>query len=174
MMNQCRFRLRSSEWLLTGSLFLLLFSLLAIAKIKASQVGAPRERKIIAVDVSIDGHVKKPGVYAVARGAPIGEVLRKAHPKKFADLRAIRLEDPISHPLSLNIEPLKELNVQIVGAIQNPGQFRVPPGTRISDLKKNLSLSASADLAYFKKKRMLRDGETINVPEKIDNNLIAH
>lgn len=163
-MNQ--YRLRSSEWILTGSLFLLLLSLLAIAKIKATQVGDPLERKIVTLDVSIDGHVKKPGVYAVARGTPIGEALKKAHPKKFADLRAIPLKDPISHPLCLHVEPLRELTVQVVGAIENPGQFRVAPGTRIADLKKFLSLAANADRAYFKKKRMVQDGETIKIPQK--------
>ncbi|HEX2582782.1 MAG TPA: SLBB domain-containing protein, partial [Chlamydiales bacterium] len=88
-MNQ--YRLRSSEWILTGSLLLLLLSLLAIAKIKAAQFGEPQERKIITLDVSIDGHVKKPGVYSIPRGTLIGEALKKAHPKKFADLRSIPL-----------------------------------------------------------------------------------
>ena len=165
-MNEHRIRLRSSEWLLTGSLFLLLFSLVAIAKIKASQAGEPRERKIVTVDLRIDGHVKRPGVYSVARGTPIGEVLKKARPKKFADLRTISLEEPVSHPLELNIECLKELVIRIEGAVQNPRQYQVPPGTRISDLKKNLSLAANADLAFFKKKRMVQDGETINVPSR--------
>jgi hypothetical protein len=161
-----RFRLRSSEWLLTGSLFILLFSLVAIAKIKASQAGAPRERKIFTVDVTINGYVKKPGVYAIARGTPLGEALKKAFPKKFADLHAIPLDDPVSHPLVFNIECLKELLIHVEGAVQNPGQIRVAPGTRISGLKKIIPLSANADPAFFKKKRMVQDGETINIPSR--------
>ena len=163
-----KFQLRSSEWLLTGSLLLLLASLVAIAKIKAYQAGEAHEERMVTVEVTIQGHVKKPGVYAAARGIPVGQVLRKAQPKKYADLRGLCLKDPVVAPLELAIEPLQELRIQVKGAVEQPGEISIPLGTRISDLKKILLLSTTADLTFFKKKRLVPDGEVINIPSRND------
>jgi hypothetical protein len=165
-MDKRSFRLRSSEWLLTGSLLILLICLVVVSKTRASQVILPRAREVTMVDVSIDGHVKKPGLYPTALGTPIGAALKKAGLKKNADLRSISLKEPILQPLSITIEYLKELSIFVEGEVQNPGNFQVPYGSRISDLKKILQLSSNADSAFFKKKRLLQDGETISVPKK--------
>jgi Na+-translocating ferredoxin:NAD+ oxidoreductase RnfC subunit len=167
-MKEQRFYLRSSEWLLTGSLILLLLSLLAIAKIKAFRAGEAREDKLVTIEVFINGHVKKPGVYAAKRGMPIGEVVKKAQPKKFADLRAVTFKEAVSSPLALTIKPLEELVIHVEGAVENPGPLLVSCGTRISDLKKILTLNREADLAFFKKKRLLQDGEIIKIPLRKD------
>ena len=166
MIQKIVYRLRASEWFVTGGLFLFLFSLFLIAKIKTAQVGPFREHKIVLVDVAIQGHVKRCGTYSVERGMPIGAVLRKAAPKKFADLRAISLKSPITAPLELKIECLKNLLIRIEGAVQNPGTIQVLPGTRILDLRKIVPLSREADLTFFKKRHVLEDGETVFIPEK--------
>jgi len=167
-MKKQQVHLRSSEWLLTGSLLLLLASLVAIAKIKAYKAGEVGEKKQVAVEVSVQGHVKKPGIYPIARGAPLAEVVRKAQPQKFANLRAIPVKELVTSSLELVIEPLCELLIQVDGAVKNSGPVSVPLGTRISDLKKILVLDEKADLSFFKKKRLLQDGEIVKIPLRKD------
>jgi len=166
MLEERRYRLRSSEWLLTGSLLFLLAALLAIAKIKAYQAGEPLKERVITLEISLQGHVKNPGIYPVRRGTALGELIKQARPLKFADLRSLSLKEPILKPLELVIEPLKELLIQVEGAVEHPGQISVSPGTKISDLKKILTLDKEADPAFFRKKRLLQDGECVKIPTR--------
>jgi hypothetical protein len=108
--------------------------------------------------------VRKPGIYSIAMGTPVQVILNKAFPKKNADLQSLSLKKIISQPCSIYVECLKELSICIEGEVLNPGLFRVPFGSRISDLKHLVSVSQNADLKYFKKRRLLQDGETINIP----------
>ena len=165
-MIKSRVSLRSSEWVLTGSLFFLFFTIAAISKIKASKTNSERKAEIIMVDVSIEGHVKKPGIYSVAKGTPVQTVLKKAIPKKNADIQSLPFKENISHSCSINVPCLQELSIRIEGELQNPGLFHVAVGTRISDLKQLVLLTPDADKKYFKKRRQLEDGETLIIPQK--------
>lgn len=158
-------RLRSSEWLLSGSLFLLLLSLYSIAKFKAVHFSdnSPQEA-LQKIAVQIEGHVAKPGSYDIPIGTSHEAALKKARPLKFADLRSHSLKEPISSSTILKIEKLQELAVQICGAVENPGLVHVQPGTRIIDLKKIVALTPNTDLSFFKKRRQLVDGETVIIP----------
>jgi len=159
--------LRSAEWALAGSMLLVLLSLFVVAKIQARQCSKGTDNVPIAlVTIQISGFVENPGVFEVARGTPIGEVLRKARPKRFANLRGLDSISPILNSMELAIEPLQSLRVQVNGAVEKSELLEVPLGTRICHLKQNLSLAKSADVSFFKKRRLLSDGDVIEIPEK--------
>ena len=154
--------IRLAEWLLTSSLLLIIGSLFAIAKIHTSQLQSISVPKI--VPVTIEGFVAKPGTYSIKIGTPLSEVLRKAKPKPLANLKSIDLSMRITAPLNLCIEELTELTICLEGAVVEPGFLKVPPGTKVCDLKKYKSLDA--DPAFFKKRRRLKEGEIVVVPRK--------
>jgi hypothetical protein len=159
--------LRAAEWALAGSMLLILLSLFVVAKIQARQCSKGTDSVPIAlVTIQIAGFVEHPGVFEVARGAPLEEVLRKARPKRFANLRGLDLMSPLLHSMELTIEPLQSLRVQVKGAVEKSESIEVALGTRICHLKKIISLAESADLTFFKKRRLLSDGDVIDVPEK--------
>ena len=133
---------------------------------KAWRSGEPLKKKIITVEVAIEGCVRKPGVYLVSRGTPMGEVIKRAGLRKFADLRPLRLQEPILQPVEIVIPALQQLKIRVEGAVKNPGQLAVLPGTKIADLKKILLLEKEADLTFFRKKRQLQEGEIIKIPTR--------
>lgn len=159
--------LRSTEWALAGSLLLVLLSLFVVAKIQAKHCSKGTDSISIAlVTIQIAGFVERPGVFEVARGTPFEEVLRKARPKRFANLRGLDPMSPLLQSMELTIEPLQSLRVQVQGAVAKPELIEVAPGTRICHLKQIISLAESADLTFFKKRRLLADGDVIDIPEK--------
>jgi hypothetical protein len=155
--------LRSSEWLLTGSLFLIVVSLFAIAKIHSSLFAKIEETPSL-VEVSIEGLVAKPGNYLVEKGSPLQYVLQRAKPKPWADLRSIDPKTRVKESLHLIVGKLAELKISLEGAVLEPGDAQVPCGTRLCDLKKYSS--PKADPAFFKKRRLLKDGEVVQVPSR--------
>lgn len=152
--------IRPAEWLLTFSLLLIIGSLFAIAKIHTLWFETALASEV--VDVTIEGWVAKPGVYSVHIGIPLSEVLRKASPKPLADLKGIAPGARVTTPLNLRIEQIVELTLHLKGAVIELGPLKVPPGTRVCDLKQYKSLDA--DPAFFRKRRRLKDGEVVTVP----------
>jgi hypothetical protein len=161
--------LRSSEWLLT-SIFLLVFAaLFVLAKVQSSFCPLPPVSEHPArrsLKVTIEGCVAKPGDYLVEKGTPLGEVLRKAAPRRFADLKKVDLQTRVETPLQIQIEELKELTVFLQGSLGAPHSLKVPLRTRVCDLKKYLSEQALIDPSFFKSKRMLKEGEILTLPSK--------
>jgi hypothetical protein len=142
-------------------------SLFAIAKIQVWHYSKGTAAvPVVLVQVSIEGFVEKPDVYEFPVGTPMGEVLRKARPKRFADLRSIDQASPLTTSLQLKLEPLRSLQVHVTGAVVNSGTIEVEPGTRICHIKQKIQLSDEADLAFFKKRKFLADGDVIDVPLK--------
>jgi hypothetical protein len=159
--------LRSSEWALAGSFFLILLSLFAIAKIQVWRYSiGTASAPVVLVQVSIEGFVEKPDIYEFPIGTPMEEILRKACPKRFANLRSIDLKSPLTTSLQLKLEPLRSLQVHVTGAVASAETIEVEPGTRICQLKQKIQLSDEADLAFFKKRKILSDGDVIYVPSK--------
>jgi hypothetical protein len=148
-------------------LLLVLLSLFVIAKIQARQCSKGTDSIPIAlVTIKIEGFVEHPGVFEVARGTPLEELLRKVRPKRFANLRDLDPLSPLLNSMELAIKPLQSLRVQVNGAVEKSELIEVAPGTRICHLKQIISLAESADLTFFKKRRLLSDEDVIEIPEK--------
>jgi hypothetical protein len=124
------------------------------------------EKIPVLVTVEITGNVERPDAYEIASGTPRGEVLRLASPKRFADLRTVNVHLPVTQSMQLQIETLGTLQIQVTGAVQTPQMLEVDPGTRICHLKHKVVLADGADLTFFKKRRLLSDGDVVEIPVK--------
>jgi hypothetical protein len=143
---------RSIDWLLTSSLLILIGALFVIAKTQSIRMGCLSPKAPVFVDVAIDGHVSKPGVYSSEVGTPICEVVKKAKPKSFAK----KCEGRVVEPCSIHVEKLTELVVFV-----NDEELIVPVGTRVCDLKKYISLRPDE---FPKTRRLLKNEEKIKIP----------
>jgi len=162
--------LESSEWILSASLVVILASLFIISRChehrKKSQLIALSDAVEHPVNIVISGEVFRPGVYPALPGTRIGDLIKKSRPKRFADLRAIELDRPIDKPLDIAIPLLSEISIRIEGAVIEPLDLKMPPGSRICDLKSKIQCERDADLHYLKRRRLLKDGETVVIPRK--------
>lgn len=159
-------RLHPSEWLLSGTVFLILATLLVIANVQARRLSERSVKTPPPVEVVIEGLVAKPGPRLVALGTPLADVVRKARPKRFADLSAVTPAARVTAPLHLEIPKLTHLTIHVEGAVLLAGSQSVPVGTRISDLRKILALTPEADLTFFEGRRLLNPEEILRIPEK--------
>lgn len=166
--------LTSSEWFLAASLLAIMASLAAIAKINSgkafSQIEAYEANQPKTVMVSVRGAVAKPGPYPMELGSSLIETARKAKPNRFANLQNLALEKTAEGTLVLDIQKLKEIEVLISGSVQNPGPVRLPAGSRLCDLKSKIQCSEQADRAFLKRRRLLKDGEIVEIPQAESNN----
>lgn len=161
--------LQSSEWVLVGSLLLVMASLTVVAKVNAYRAATTLSSKDLQIEeilVTVSGAVNRPGEYRVAAGTLVEAVLKKARPKACANLKALLTKQPIEEALDLFVEELAEITVFVGGAVQEPVELTLPAQSRVSDLKSKVVLSADADRAYFRRRRVLKDGEKIEVPKK--------
>ena len=158
-------KLRFTEWTLTGAFLLVLISLVLIAKIQAHRLSVNTVLAPPPVEIVLEGEVERPGTYLTPLGTPLHDVVRKAGPKRFADVSFILPETRVTAPLHLKLQPLTHLTITVEGAVTAPGSLTVPIGTRISDLKKYLTLTPDADRTFFKKRRLLKNNEKITIPQ---------
>jgi SLBB domain-containing protein len=162
--------LEASEWILSLSLILILASLFTITRFhehrKKNKLIACASVAVRPVEIAISGEVAHPGVFSALPGTRIGDLVKKSCPKRFADLTGIDLDSPVEKALELAIPRLSELSVRIEGAVTAPIELKVPAGSRICDLKPKIECSGDANLQFFKKRRLLKNGEIIYVPKK--------
>lgn len=162
--------LESSEWILSVSLVLILASLFIISRChehrKKSQLIAVADAIEHPVDIRISGEVLRPGLYPALPGTRIGDLIKKSRPKRFADLRGIDLDRPIDKSMDISIPLLSEIAIRIEGAVIEPLDLKMLPGSRICDLKSKIQCERDADLRYLKRRRLLKDGEIVIIPRK--------
>lgn len=146
-----------------------MISLTVIAKVNAYRAAdtlSSKEFQIEEILVTVTGAVAKPGEYLVPAGTLVGAVLRKARPLPYANLKVLPIAHLIEAPVHFCIEELTEITVFVEGAVQEPVILTLPAKSRVSDLKSKVVLSAEADKGYFRRRRLLKDGEKIAVPKK--------
>ena len=161
--------LKSSEWLLATSLLVLIASLVWVAHVNAKQASSAIATTSLvreAILVTIDGAVKKPGLYSVPLGTTVGQIVRKAKPTRDANLKLVPCKEVVDAPLHLTIEPLEEIRVVVTGAIAETLEVTLPPGSRISDLKSKVIFTQETEKTFFRRKKLLKDGDQIVVPKK--------
>lgn len=164
-----KYSLARSEWSFLAIFFLIMATFAILAKINVRRAADTLERlspERAEILVTIEGAVKRPGTFVVKEGTPVNAILRKAQPKQYADLRKIPTKELIVRPSSWVIPELKEIHVFVEGAVLAPCELTMPLGSRVSDLKSKLLCTSDADKSFFKKKRLLKEGEKIEVPKK--------
>lgn len=161
--------LRSSEWILVVSLLIIMSSLVLIAKVNTARLDPimdPKEIEKVEVLVTVEGAVSKPGEYLIESGSTVGEVLRKSRPKPWADLDKVNPSEIIEKPLNIKVDELTEITVYVKGAVAQPEEITLPAKSRICDLKSKVSLTKQADKSFFRRRRLLKNREIIDVPNK--------
>lgn len=160
--------LSSSEWVLATTFLLLLGSFIVIAKVNAYRAKIALEAFPVQEEIflTIDGAVKKPGKYQVQPGTSIEAILRKARPALDADLKSLPFMDKIDRSLHITVNKLDEIRVNVTGAIAESADLLLPPGSRICDLKSKIIFTPETELRFFRRKKLLKDGDKIEVPKK--------
>lgn len=169
--------LSPSEWILATSFLIFIAALVLIAKVntyKASTAIASATLLPEEILVTIDGAVKKPGQYTIQAGITIEQALRKAKPAPEADLKALPLKEIIENPLHITVGELKEIRVTVAGAIAGPVELVLPPKSRISDLKSKVIFTDETEKTFFRRRKLLKNGEHIEVPKKTVEQNEAH
>lgn len=172
-MDPIKNSLKQSEWLLVGSLLLIMASLVLLSKWNSRQaacwVEAQTLKPVEKIEIEIAGAVARPGIYQVFPGTLVSQALKKARPKALANLKKWDAALRISEPQKFVVEELVEISVLIVGAVEERLDLKVAPQTRVCDLKTKVRF-ADADPefvnSFFKQRRRLKEGEKIVVPKK--------
>lgn len=159
-------QLRVHEWAAVVALACLT-ALLAVVSLRTSDpINTASERRPVYVSVEIEGRVRFPGTYALPLGARVQDLLELAQPLVDANLKGIRRGTKLREGHYLQIGTLPTIMVHVEGAVRQEGQVQVPVGTRLIDLLGVVAFSKDADLKAVKKKRRLKDGETVFVPSR--------
>ncbi|PIS02605.1 MAG: hypothetical protein COT85_04800 [Chlamydiae bacterium CG10_big_fil_rev_8_21_14_0_10_42_34] len=161
--------LPSSEWILVLSLMVVMGALVFISKVNvyryaSSLIQVEESQEMILVRIS--GAVTKPGEYLVPAGMRVVDVLKKSRPKPWADLAGVSPKELVESPLDIKVKELAEITVTVCGAVTKPQEITLSARSRLSDLKSKISFEKDADKSVFRRRRVLRNGEKIDVPKK--------
>ena len=119
------------------------------------------------VQVLVKGHVKHPGSYWVERGSSLGDLLDRAEPLEFADLRRMKRSTPLKRPRKIDIKELATVTIYFYGAVEEPGPHIVPAHTRLMDLPKFITFPDGADLSPLRRKRKVKSQEEFLIEELV-------
>lgn len=160
---------KSPEWSLVTSLFLIICSIVLIAKVnafKSRSIVTDEDLRVEDVSVYISGAVKKPGSYKVSPGTPLEVVIKKARPLICADLKKLPLTQLVDGTVTIVVEEMKEILVSVRGEVLKVAEYTLPVGARISDLKSKVTLTKDADKRFLSRRKLLKNGDVIEVPKK--------
>lgn len=116
--------------------------------------------------VEVLGAVKYPGNYTVPKHGAIPSLIHQA-----------QLQDNAACHENLKLQPMRKgewclaipsqgtILVHIDGALEQPGWHTLPEKTRICDLSTQLCIKSSCDPKFLKRKRLIRNGEQLILPE---------
>lgn len=103
----------------------------------------------------------------LSTGAKWSDLLAKLVLSQDADISKLVLEESLKNNQTCIIPTKGKTSLYVCGAVKEPGVVYVPDGCRYNELMAHLELSEDADCALFRRrKRILADGETVEVPKK--------
>jgi protein involved in polysaccharide export with SLBB domain len=119
------------------------------------------------LEVRIEGHVAKPGLYRLPLNAKLKDLLEQAQPLSSADLSQLNWRRKLRNGQTLHVPERRLITIQLAGAVCQPGPLLILSGTRCCELADQLQVLPEADLsAMRKKKRFLQEGDHIEIPVK--------
>lgn len=161
------------EWciILLFCMILLALTGFALGKSKPLEAAAipslPPQQIVTVLEVKIEGHVAKPGLYRLPLKTTLKELLEQAEPLPSADLSQLKWRRKLRDGQTLHIPERRQITIQIAGAVQQPGPMQILSGTRCGELADQLQVLPDADLkAMRKKKSFVQEGDLIEVPTK--------
>jgi protein involved in polysaccharide export with SLBB domain len=116
------------------------------------------------LSIKVEGAVAKPGTYQLPIGSLLIDAVTLAEPLDEADLTILKTNRPLQEHQTLIIPQKKWITIYIEGAVNTPGPLEVVSGTRYEDLLDLVDFLPTADQRSLrKKKRLLREGETVQI-----------
>lgn len=163
--------LRVHEWLAVMLIIGLLGFLTAISWLNqkypsAVETGTPHFIAAQEIEINLQGAVEHPGRRLVKKGTTVREALDQAGLNPDADLRRLKLDAKVRRNQNIKVPKLAMITVVLEGAVVQPGAVVMPKGSRLMDLIDKVALQESADVDKLRKKRRLKEGEVIVVPNK--------
>ena len=121
------------------------------------------------ISIFVTGAVVEPKKLELSMGSRIIDVLSSVELLNSADMEKIALDTPL-RPNSIVVMPCREgVSLYVSGAVVKEGVIIVPEGARFHDLVNYITLAPQADKRWIlRKKRVVKDGECICVPEKVN------
>jgi hypothetical protein len=119
------------------------------------------------IHVNVKGAVGSPGKIKVKKGSTIQEVLELAQVLPEANLKSLKLNRKVRSGQTLNVPTVEMITIHIEGAVNNPGPMTVPKGMMLYQIIQKIESEEGIELPHLKKKRKVRDQETIRVPTKL-------
>jgi hypothetical protein len=168
-MNQKQHSLPLHEWialLAISSLLFIIFLLGRQGESEASSAGEPHYIASQHCEVTVKGAIEIPGVYVLKKGASLQDLLDVSILSCNADTARLKLNSKLRQGQSVTVPKQELVTIYIEGAVKHPCTKTLPKETRVQDLITMLDMEADADLRIFKRKRRLKDGETIHIPQK--------
>lgn len=130
---------------------------------EASQIHLIQDNQI---EASISGAVEKPGLYSLKRGSTTQDLIALAKPLRNAQISKINLHAKLTQGRHIKIPSLETVCLRIEGAVEVPLTLAVAKGTKLKELFDCVAFTETADTRALLKERVVRDGETVVIPEK--------
>lgn len=161
------------EWyiVLIFCLILLVLAGFGLASPKANLpiapiISIPEEGNTV-LQIKVEGHVIKPGLYRLPLHATLKELLEQAEPLASADLSELNFRRRLRDGQIIHIPKRHPITIHITGAVEYSGSMEILSGTRYCDLVDDLPSLPEADLTVMRKKKsFIQEGECIDVPSK--------
>ncbi len=122
------------------------------------------------IEVSIEGAVKRPGIYILDRTSLVKNLLALAVVTNEADLSKVNLNSKLRQGRHLKIPKKERVTVRIEGEVEDPVTLTAEKGIKVKDLVAHVNFTERAESKVLLKKRIVKDGETITVPAKKSKN----
>ncbi len=161
--------LQAHEWLAVVVIigFMGMLTVLSLSSRHASySTGEPHHVVSPDIMVIIEGAVEKTGSFTIPKGTTLREVLDLAKPFPEAHLEKLNLNKPVRKNQVIKVPEKPFITITLEGAVNDPKTIKMPKGSRLEDLLGKLSFHAEADQEKLRRKRRLKNGETVKVPFK--------
>lgn len=157
-------KLSTPEWFAILSIIIAMLTLCIVTSLRGPEIPQEIMAKEVAsvqeIEVTVTGAVSNPGAHNIPKGSTIQDLLVVVQPLPEADLTHLILEKKLKNHQKIQI-PKTTITVFLEGAVIQPGPLTLPTGSRLESLIDTIAFEDHADLKSLKKKRKLKDGETI-------------
>lgn len=118
------------------------------------------------IEVFVQGSVEKPGSHQIHHKMKLKDLLEIVKPLNEADLKRLKPESKLKNGQVIKISAKPLITVNFIGAVEKPGSYTIPKGTRLYEIGRYVPLSGEVDMNKISKKRILKSNEVVDVPSK--------
>lgn len=116
------------------------------------------------VTIHVSGAIPQDRFVDVPFGTKIHELLSQLELDKEADPSSLKKNKKLTHNQTLII-PSKLIEITVIEEGKEPIILKIPKKTPLKDLQNYIQLSENTDFKKLQRKRHLKEGETVKVPQ---------